>query len=259
MKLNVNVDTMLTLLTAIMKVIPGDDTGAKFVISENNTIVQIQNESHTVRAHFKTNAISSEDNSLEINFRGIPNLFRAFNMVQKYYNKKDMNITVDFNGTFLSYDNTVKFKLKVIKDSSMIQKYISPDLKSTNYNKTYIFRTNDKLIKRLLQFSNIATYEDEKTKVYFSHKDNEVIGEIDDKTNPMSNSIGLPIGEIIEGEMSNVAVTRLTRFKTFSLLPVDNIDVAYLDVGAFNIESRYTNENEDKYIDLQMICSLIKA
>lgn len=252
-KINVNVDSTVLFLNAILRIIPSPEAGAKFELTKENTKVKLTNESKTVRTFFTTNCMTA-DEPTTFCFSDIPKLSKAINMLKSYYDKTDLNVVVNFNKAFLEYSNDVKFKLKVIKekDEDLIKKYISKDIQ-TVFKPVFTFTTGETAIKRLNSYAGLVSND---CKVYILKEGDKIVGEIDNKANASSNSVGLPIGTNITGTVDKVISTKLENFKLFTTLPSENIQVTYNDVGALEVVSKCTN---DKYfIDMYMLCSTQK-
>lgn len=247
MLLNINnIEVFSTFLDCISRNVPS----CKFIINSNITKVFAINDNKTIRLLTNTNSLTCEQ-EVSFCFGELIKLKQSINLI-KNINKVN-NCVIDFNNTFISYNNNVKFKLKVIKED-IISRYISQDLK-TKLQYNYKFNTTSGYIKNILNSINIINNSD--SKIYFSCNDNLVIAEIDDKTNNICDSLGIPIGKLIEGSVNKVVCIPIESFKSFNTLVSDDINIGLVNDISMIVNSRY-NEG-DTFIELSILCSILKG
>ena len=243
MKLKVNdIEEFCELIKAVNKIVPD----AKFIVDENGCQVKVINDSQTIRAFFSSQSLESEE-SVEFCFKDIMNLKQSLEMIS---NIEDENFAeLDFNGTFISYKNNVKFKLKVVKED-IIERYITKDLK-TKLEKVFKFMFELEKMKQVLQCVNIVSNSD--SKVYISENNGKVIAEIDDKTNKMANSVGIPISDELDGTIESPIPLMIENFQAFTTLGVaDEIEVTFTDKNVFEVRSEYES------IKMYLITTILK-
>lgn len=247
MILNINnISVFSTFLDCISRNVPS----CKFFINSQETNVYCINDSKTVRLILNTNSITS-DEDVNFCFNEIVKLRQSVNLIKNVNNIDSCQL--NFDNTFISYNNNIKFKLKVIKED-IILKYISQNIK-TELKYNYKFNTTSSYIKSIL--SNINIVNNSNSKIYFSCKDNLVIAEIDDKTNNICDSLGIPIGKLTEGVIDKVVCIPIESFKAFNTLNSDSIHVGLANNISMIIDTKIT-EN-DFFINLKILCSILKG
>ena len=247
LKIN-NIDIFLTFLDCITRnVIPS----CKFIISKEKTNVFTINDSRTVRLILTTNSLTVDDSNVEFCFNEIGKLKQSITLIKNI--NKINKCELSFDNTYLSYDNNVKFKLKVTKEDTII-KYITSDIK-TEIKYNFIFDTNSSYIKTLLSSINIVNNSD--SKIYFSCKDKLIIAEVDDKTNNICDSIGIPVGILREGVIDKVVCIPIESFKAFNTLPSDKIQVGLANSVMFITE--VNTVDNDYFINLKVLSAILKG
>lgn len=247
MLLNINnIDIFLSFLDCISRNVPS----CKFIISKEKTNVYAINGSKTVRVIISTNSLTANED-IEFCFNDIIKLKQSITLIRNI--NKQNKCDLSFDKTYISYDNNVKFKLKIIKEDIII-KYISSDIKTeVKYN--YVFDTNSSYIKNILSNINIVNITD--SKIYFSCKDKLIIAEVDDKTNNICDSIGLPIGVLKEGTLDKVVCIPIESFKAFNTLTSDKIQIGLANNITFIVEVKTVSDNN--FIDLKILCPILKG
>ena len=253
MKFNVcNVEVFLTFLRSVLRVAPSTTGGAKFEVDEKGTYVGIINESKTIRAFFNTNSMCCEEKT-DFSFQDLSKLYKSFLLI------KNIGITsadIIFTGSFLTFSKKgCNFKLKVVKPD-IVERYISNAI-SIKLTPIYEFETSEEKVKNLIQCSHIIN--DTESKVYFISNNNGMVGQIDDKTNVMSDSIGIPLSDKVTGSVNKVVCTTLENFKLFSVLPTDKIKVKLTDKNVFEVISKFNNEENTCSVNMYLICSILKG
>jgi hypothetical protein len=245
-----NVESMLVFLRSVLQIVPDALAGAKFEIGPEVTEVKVVNDSKTVRTFFTTNVITAEEPTI-IYFQDVTKLFKSISLIKDI---EETNIaTLNFTGQFITYENSVKFRLRTQK-AETIERFCTEPIKAV-LSPIYGFCTNHERIKKVIQCAGIVNNSE--AKVYFVKQGNGLIAEIDEKRSKMVDSVGLPITDKVEGEVTEVACVNLENFRLFTILPVDNINVILTDKNALTINSEY--KNGDAYISMYLVCSLTKG
>lgn len=245
-----DIDTMLVFLRSVLQVVPGQIAGAKFEIGTEITEVKVVNESKTVRSYFSTNVITANEDTI-FYFQDITKLLKSITLIRDI--EDNNTATLQFDGQFLRYNNNVKFKLKVVK-SEAVERYCTNPI-TTKLTPIYSFITSQDKIKKIIQCTGIV--DDTEARVYLSKHNKGIIAEIDDKRNKLTDSVGLPISDNVTGDVTEVVCVNFDNFRLFTILPSENIVVILTDKRVITVNSNYTNS--DKYIDMNMICSLSKG
>ena len=245
-----NVDTFLVFLRSVLQIVPGQIAGAKFEVGPNGTEVKVVNESKTVRSYFSTNSLMAEEDTI-FYFQDITKLLKSVSLIRDI--EESTIATIEFDTQFLRYKNNIKFKLKVVK-SDAVERYCTSPIK-TELLPIYSFLTGHNKIKKVIQCSGIV--DDTEAKVYLSKHNDGIIAEIDDKRNKLTDSVGIPIADAVDGEVTDVVCVNFDNFRLFTILPVDNIIVILTNKNVITVNSKYTEG--DSYIDMNMVCSLSKG
>jgi hypothetical protein len=231
------------LIKSVVRIVPD----AQFEVDREGVKLKVINDSQTIRAFFKSDCMIA-DEPVTFCFKDLLNLKKSVDLISSIEGETECEL--DFNNTFLVYKNDVKFKLKVVK-SDVIENYITADI-TAELKEIFSFETEPENIKQVIQCTNIVNDTD--CRVYFSQSDDKVICEIDDKTNVMANSVGVPISDSITGEIDKPIAMSIDNFQAFSILPCDNIEVTYTDKNVFEIKCNYENS-----IELYMIATTLKT
>jgi hypothetical protein len=245
-----NIDAMIVFLRSVLQVVPGQIAGAKFEVGVEATEVKVVNESKTVRSYFTTNSITAAEDTI-FYFQDITKLLKSIILIKDI--EGNATPTLKFDGQFLRYSNTIKFKLKVVK-SEAIERYCTKPITAT-LTPIYSFVTGQSQLKKIVQCTGIV--DDTEAQIYLSKHNDTIIAEIDDKKSKLTDSVGLPISNQINGDVEDVICVNFDNFKLFTVLPVDNIVVILTDKKVLMVNSKY--QNGDSYIDMNMICSLSKG
>lgn len=241
MKLNIiDIDTFNIFLSALVKFVGG----AEFVVKKNQTSVNAFNE--VIRGFFTTSSlvIAEDEKSLEeirFCFSDVSKLYKVLSLLSSSLDKNSP-ISLEFDGTFLSYNAGTSFKLKTIK-KDLIEKYITQPIKS-QIDVSYSFSTKTKDVRSIIQASNIVSNDE--NRVYFVMKGTQIFAEIDNKNLEFNDSIGLPLAQRIEGNVSRVVSIRMQDFVSFALLDSNQIKVSFINDAFFMVESTYECQNKSK-------------
>jgi len=233
------------LIKAVVRIVPD----AQFEINAEGVNLKVINDSQTIRAFFKSDCMTSDEN-VTFCFKDLLNLKKSVDLIPMI--EGDNECEIKFNKSFLEYKSDVKFKLKVVK-SDIIENYITKDI-TAELAPLFTFETETENIKQVIQCTNIVNDND--CKVYFSKSDEDkVICEIDDKTNTMANSVGIPISDDIDVDIDKPIAMSIDNFQSFAILPgADVINVCYTDKNVFEIRCNYQDS-----IELYMIATTLKA
>lgn len=248
-----DVDTFLLLLGSLLRIVPS----CKFIVDQTGIKVRLITESKGMRGFFNSDCASSEQ-PVEFCFGDLSKFFKSASLIQSI--EESNTCTLNFDGTFLSYNNQVKFKLKTIKEDR-IERFISQTDITTKFDSQYSFDTNEIRIKKVLQCVNIV--DDSESKIYFVKTDNGLVCEIDNKLNKMSDSVGLPIcrsGDL-KGEVVSVVQTTLDNFRAFGILPSNkiNVDVVKQKIIIVDSSCALADKKANNNINMKLYCSVLKG
>jgi hypothetical protein len=137
--------------------------------------------------------------------------------------------------------------------SEIIEQYITTEIK-TKLEPVFSFNTTDETIKQVVQCSNIVNNPD--AKIYISKNKENIIAEVDDAQNKMSNSIAVPISDDFDGEIGKPVALTVENFLALNTLkPLDEINVTYTDKSVFEV--RVVDDTD--FIELYMIITTVKG
>ena len=244
MKVRINdLGCMVDMISAIIKIVPS----AIFTISSNG--VKVNSMVDGARVFFDSDCMVS-DSDVEFAFDSLATLLKSLKVVQKV--EKLDEIVINYSRGNITYNNVTSFKLKTIKPE-LVRKYYSVNIKATP-SPIYTFKTSSKQINELLKCSGIVATAD--SKVYFANNNNSIIAEIDDKLDDNSNSLGLPIGTLTFGDVSQVIITTIDNVRRWAVLQSDDINVSYTDRAVFSISTEVERGNSK--IKMFAITSVLK-
>lgn len=250
MKIQVkSVEGFSEFLSSIIKVVPG----CKFMITSGGCKVAAINDNKTVRAFFATDAVSATEDC-DFSFVELSTLLKAVKLLNDVSEMKDCEL--DFDGSFLSHSGRIKFKLKVSK-AEAVERFITQELK-TDLVPAFSFSTSSENIKRVA--SQLAVAQEDSSRVYFSLNGDEIMAEMDDKTNAMANSIGLPLSDKCDSGDFKVTAISYANFKLFGVLDGD-VKITYTGASVFDVKSACMigeKENAAK-IGMRLICASVKG
>jgi len=252
MKLRItNLDSFIDFINCASKLVPS----CKFEISTTETKIYTISDNKTIRLSLNTNALISKETDCSFCFQEITKLARVLSLIKDTENINECDL--EFNNTFIMYNNSVNFKLKVAK-SDIIEKYISKAL-NIQLQPIYTFKTTREKIKQIISQNNVIFSNSSESKLYFSKNNNNfIVAEIDNKNNTLSDSIGIPIGELIFGDVSKTVSTTIDNFKAFNLLDTEEVYISLTDKNVFEVKSSIQLDN-NCYINMYMINSILKG
>lgn len=242
-----NLSLVNQFLSSVVNIAPD----GKFILTPTECNIKVLSEGGTLRAFFTTDALTSES-PVEFSFKDINKLYRTLTLIPDDLT----NIELEFDGTFLKFNNCNKFKLTTVK-TEIIAKYVTDDLK-TELIPVYSFDTTPQLIDSVIRYANVINETD--TKIYFScTENNNIMAEIDNKSNSLSSSIGYIVScdKSLKGDINKVISVNIMNFKLFGVLPADKIKITYTDKNVIQIDSIL--KNKDNYIKLLLISSTLKG
>ena len=242
-----SLENFLIFLSTISKIVPA----VKFNIDQNKTIVNAQNESKTIRLNGETDCMVS-DKPMSFAFNDIIKLHNTFSIIKDVDTNPD--IKLDFNGTFISYKGLTKFKLKCVKEDIMIM-YISSPLKTTLEN-IFTFEINPTDYKSSLKMGNILSGCDD-IKIYLIQENDRILAEFDDKSNKFSDSVTYPLSNKVTGNIDKPIIVSQDVYRIFGVIPSSNVEVNLTNKNVLQVNTK--REDEKSYIDLNIICSILKG
>lgn len=208
------------------------------------TKINAVNEGATFRAYFETETMTSDEN-VSFCVSDIKKLVKCLQTVKD--SGKLQTVLMVKNGTMTHDNNGVTFKLKGVK-RDVIMRYISQPMKDEP-KIAFGFTLNDDMMKKMVALNSINN----SAKVYFSLKNNNVIGEIDDKADELTDSIGFPVSADYFGDWSYPMKLKLDNFRYFNLMNADSFKIGateqkYIVVDSIGEKSR-----------VKIICGVLKV
>jgi len=257
-KIQINdVKLCVQLLTSVCKIIPS----CKFVLTKSNVTINAISEGNVSRSYFESDCMCIKDLAdeevVEFSFNNIVDLLKSIKLIIQIEELNEVELSYDEFS--LRYKNNVKFKLNTCKPD-LVEQYYTDAIKA-KLTKSFSFKTSESQIKQLLSCINICSVEEEnEVKIYLEQKDDSdiVIGEIADKQDSYSNSMGLPIGKMIENSITEIICMRVQALRSIMLLSSDNIKVAKMNAPVLQVDSEITGEN-GFYLRLMSILQLLKV
>lgn len=268
------------LLTSISKI-----TGAcKFSVDNTGCEVKVKSETEAVRAFFKSKALVSEE-PISFCLSDIKKLNRSIKIVadtrkskmESYVSKKlkayekggdkinKKELTIKFEHEFrkkekpsiLIYDHPyikfskdgVKFKFSTIKED--VIEYTKPTSLTRELTDDYGFTISSKMVSRVAEISSITVLDKPKVYIYKEKHDSGeyIVAEVDDKTQKLSDSIGIPVTRQFFGDWYSHICLILDAFKLFNLIPSEEIKVSMTKEKAISVKS--SNEFNSVHIITQ--------
>lgn len=227
-------------LSTVCKLVPS----AKFQFSPEGCDVMCMGEESVFRCFLKTDSAKATE-PLCFCLSDSSKFFRAISIVHSV--EQCTAVDLKFDGSFLSKSGEAAFRLRTVRDE-VVSKWVSEPIK-TELKTVYEFLTTAKLVNRLLMASNIVSSD--RAKVYiFANKD-KMMGELDDKLNKLNDSVTLPISkDPVVGIVDGVTCLSFVKFKLFSLLDSDAINVKMTDKNCFLVDSSATFDGSTVFMKL---------
>lgn len=257
------------LLTSISKI-----TGAcKFSVDKTGCEVKVKSETEAVRAFFNSKSLVSEE-PISFCLSDIKKLNRSIKIIsdnrkrkmESYVKKKidsyekiddskitKKELTIKFEHQFkkiekpfiLIYDHPyikfskdgIKFKFSTIKED--VIEYTKPTSLTRELTDDYGFTISSKMVSRIAEISSITALDKPKVYIYKEKHDSGeyIVAEVDDKTQKLSDSIGIPITKKFFGDWYGHICLILDAFKLFNLIPSEEIKVAMTKEKAISVKS----------------------
>lgn len=193
-------------------------------------------------------ATSAED--VDFSLKELAAFVKSVEAVHEF-DKVDENLIMKISPSFIEYQGTSKFKIRSSKEDA-VQGYSCKDAVKVPEN-DFGFSLDSTNIKKLLSLSSIATSSN--PLLYFYKEGNNIIGEIGDKSERLSNSIGIPISEDHYGMWTTTFSVSLESLRIFNLINADKININMTKQKVLVIDSKV---NTDKYYlrsDVVMLCA----
>lgn len=252
----------MVLLKAVAKFVPR----CEFICDKSGTTIRSYDGKS--RVEFKTNTMISQD-TLSFCTIDLRRVMACFKQIKEHEGKTSINI--DYHGGTLQYNGNMNFKIYT-DDRDIVERFVTKEITlEDKMDEDYTFTTSVENLKKLYQLRTIIS--DDSTKVYFQHKDGNIIGELDNKDEHLFNSIGIPISsEPITGGITNVYAVAISDIDCFTIMPATSMTMKWTTNGALFIkgefrefESRLTSRRKsdptygDKYVEswisMYMVCS----
>lgn len=244
-----NVDYLDKFLNSILRFVGA----CKFDIDSDRCIVRSKNL--VARAFFTTNVMTSEE-PVSFCLGELQYLCKSIRALKEFKETEDRSCVLDYNHPFLKLKDVVKFKLSTIHESK-VEEWMSDDIR-TELTPTYGCKLTNVMMRKLAQMSFMA---DESPKVYVYQQDDVIIGEIDDKTQDLGNSISIPLTSNIIGDWTGAIITDLDSFRMWNLLDADEIVVTEVVNGpirAIMTLAEDKNVDEDIYVKVKILSTVLK-
>lgn len=252
-----NVENFCEYLTTISKVV----TGCKFEISSTGCLIRFKNSTSTIRGTAAITSVTCPDN-ITFCLNELTKMKKVLELIRKH-NKVDGNdgIVIKFDGANLSYKNkATRFNFVTVKQE-IISSCIDSVIK-TQLDDQYGIVTSSKNILEVLSLINVTNTAN--AKVYLYKTDDEIIGEIDNKSTDMTESIGIPVaksGQIFERTDkwgANKLCFATENFRALACLPVDQIVIAVVSNPEATIKNVVRSVTKYEDITVSIISTLLK-
>jgi hypothetical protein len=256
------------LLTSISKI----TDGCKFTIDKTGCGVQVKNEAGSIRAYFHSKALMSDD-SISFCLSDVKKMNRSLKLVsdtrktklKSYIDKRSVShsdngkltrteliakFTADFKEKEKDYTlvyqspyvkfkrDGISFRLATIKED--VIEYTKARPLTRELTKKFGCYLNGDIVSKVATISGITSLE--KPKVYLYKQTHEttgkdfIVAEVDDKTKALSDNIGIPVSDDIEGEWTTHMCMILDGFKLFNLISCEKISVYSTKENAILVE-----------------------
>lgn len=222
MKLQIeSLSGFLNFIKSVKSIAPG----AILVVTNKGCIVKSRNESHSVRAYFRTNvikAICKDDESSTLPILDLTKFLQAIKMVietNQDEDKAELNITKQF----ITYNGKCKFRLKLYMEAHLA--FHTTEAIKAQTDDIFSFKVSADMFKYSLKYKAITGEKD--PKIYIYVKDNVVLAEHDDKTKALVDSVGVNISDEFTGDLQNpICININNNYSKFNPLGADEIEVA---------------------------------
>jgi hypothetical protein len=171
------------------------------------------------------------------------------------FKKEDDTCVITYEEPFVKMKDVVKFKLSTVGEIS-IEEFITKDI-ATQLTPTFGCKLSLPLMRKLSSMSFMA---DDTPKVYLYQEGDTIVGEIDDKTQDLTNSIGIPLTKDIVGSWDTTIVTDLDSFRMWNLLDAKEIEMAQVTAGQIRaIMTMGQIKNEDGlFVKVKLLATVLK-
>jgi hypothetical protein len=241
------------LIGAISKLVES----CEFDIDNDGCVVRSTNR--VERAFFKTDVLKTAESGESVQFCPM-NLTKMRKSIQTLmdFSKEDGGHSLEYDGTFVKLNGIVKFKFKTVKRST-IEDMITVDIK-TELETYCSFKLNNVLFKKLMKMAFVSDDEEIDPKIYIYKENNAIVGEIDDKTEDLMDSISIPISTNFDGDWTVPLIITMSTFKTWNLLDAKDVLVEYVGTGSIRvIRIRSSVKDDDSFINVEIISPRQKA
>ncbi len=244
-----NVDYLDKFLNSILRFVGA----CKFDIDSERCIVRSQNM--VARAFFTTNVMTAEE-PISFCIGELQYLCKSIKTLKEFKESDDRSCVLNYNDPFIQLKDIVKFKISTIHESK-VEEWLTVDLVA-ELTSTCGCKLTNVMMKKLASMSFMA---DESPKVYVYKEDDKIIGEIDDRTQDLVNSISIPLSTDITGVWTTPIITDLDSFRMWNLLDAKSIDVSRVVSGkrqAILVLAEDVNTKEDVYVKVKILGTELK-
>jgi len=225
----------------------------QIVVNEKGCAIKSINDAETIRAFYDSNVLTSKT-PIKLNIGDIKKLSKCISALNDFKDDKENTAVMLADPSFLRMKDVIEFKLHLIADR-LIDKNTAMPLKNT-YDPDYSFTMSNELMKKMSSMAFIDAETDQMPKIYIYKKDKYIVGEIDDKTNALTDSIQIPISSVFDGDWSLPIITKLDRFTLWN--PLNAKEVKVTKTIQKVIQSTSLLEYGKNYIEVMIASSGLK-
>lgn len=247
-------------IQALSKVVPS----AKIILTSDKMEIYVQNS--ISRCQFVSDAVAVEgDEPLEICVRDVPAFLKIFRLIRKEHpTAADIHsIKWTYSEPFIHITSKLmKAKIGTIKED-VISNFISNPVK-TELKSLAEFHTNSDAVRNICL--NKFIFNDlEQARIYLKIDEemnrNDVYAELNNRMNPLSNSVTLKFARLVEGELTKDITIDFDRLLLFNLLKSDEIVINYMDKNVLYSKTSLFGGTKDspRFLTLTLYNSIRKS
>ena len=208
-------------------------------------------ESSTIKAYFDINSVKCKE-EIEFCLNDVQKLSKAMSLICEYGTDIENGIAINFSKNKIFYKKAgLTFKFTAVRDET-IERFITNPLKR-ELEPAYGMVIDNKIISKVNSLAGISSSE--KPKLYLAHTENVISAEVDDKTNTITDSAGIPIAskDKIVGDWDQPICLSLDTFRMYGAIESDNINVNMTTRGVMLVNSSSGN------IKMQLVSTVLKG
>jgi hypothetical protein len=237
----------LQYLNAILKIVPS----CKFIIDSQKCTVRAITESSTVKAFFDISSVRSKD-EIEFCLQDVQKLAKAISLIVEYNPDADKGIIINHSEGKIYYkQGGLSFKFTTVRHDT-IERWITNPLKR-ELTPSFGMVIDNKIISKVNSLAGISSSE--KPKLYLYNENGVISAEVDDKTNKITDSAGIPIAkdEKIQGTWTQSVCLNLDTFRMYGAIESDAIKVSMTERGVMLVHS------ENGKMKMELVSTVLKG